>query len=406
MNKFDKFVFFTCVIDNLFLPYFWLISVPLTMPLVFYWFIKRQSHLNKNNEYKLFRIMLIIMCFSSVIGFLIAPEFLYKNIVYLITFTLIFLYYFIFTYYINNSRFNVNNFLIVFIIFVDVLAIFYNFDKALYQNIKLFWNFRSNAFDSSYTGFIGYRYSFIWMDPNNIAYIMNALVLYLWCNNNTNFFVKTFSLFSLLFVLVSCMSSGGFIAFIICASLYLLSIVINLLKGNISFKVRITLINYILFVISVLLILYIIPKIPVYLQTNTALESLERIENNSGESRFIIWKRILNNIDFFEYLRLLIVGNGGVTLVDGVKVSPHNGHLYWIINYGFISYCIFMYIVFRKRRVTPIKNYIWIIPVLIGFTVNVMVGEVKLMGIVFLLIACSTSKKYLNNSFEYENQKK
>jgi len=81
--------------------------------------------------------------------------------------------------------------------------------------------------------------------------------------------------------------------------------------------------------------------------------------------------------------------------VDGSKFSPHNGHFYWILGYGFISYVLFMYLIFRKRKRTGLKQYIWVLSILIGFTVNILLGEIKMMGIVMLLVACSSSQKYL-----------
>jgi len=136
----------------------------------------------------------------------------------------------------------------------------------------------------------------------------------------------------------------------------------------------------------------IVQQIPNYLATGVAMESFERISSNSGDSRFIIWQTVIQSVNFLEFI---VIGKGGVTLVDGLKFAPHNGHFYWILGYGFIAYFIFMYLVFRKRKVTSLIKYIWIIPILIGFTVNVLLGEIKMMSIIMLLIACSSSAKYL-----------
>ena len=97
----------------------------------------------------------------------------------------------------------------------------------------------------------------------------------------------------------------------------------------------------------------------------------------------------MQHVDFWEYL---LIGKGGVTLVDGVSYAPHNGHLYLILNYGFIAYFIFMYLVFRKRAGQTLETYIWILPIFIGFSINVMLGEIKLMGVVMLLLVCCESR--------------
>ncbi|SEW39786.1 hypothetical protein [[Clostridium] fimetarium] len=396
---FDKFVFFICIIDCLFLPYLWLVSIPYTMPLIFYWFFKKYKLLRNNDqyklEYKLFFALFILMGLSTVFSVILAPQYAYKNVVFLILYTSMFLYYFMFLYYINKYPFVIKNFLIVFILFVVILAAFFNIDKNLFQKVVLFWNPRSEINANIAEDFVNYRYTFIWMDANNIGYMMNAIVLYLWCNEKTSFFIKIFSLLSLLFVLIACMSNGAFLSSGISIGLYLIVKLFDLFKGNHNKKYKITPINIVLFLIALFALYKIIPQIPNYLETGIAMESLERISNNSGDSRFVIWQTVIQSVNFFEFI---LIGKGGVTLVNGLKFAPHNGHFYWILGYGFISYFIFMYLVFRKRKVTSIKKYIWITPILIGYTVNVLLGEIKMMSIIMLLIACSSSVKYLMGS--------
>ncbi|WP_342539065.1 hypothetical protein MKY15_04030 [Sporosarcina sp. FSL K6-1540] len=400
VEYFDKFVFWSCIIDILFLPYFNLVAIPYSMPLIIYWFFTRNKYFKNDKEFKLFIILFGIMCMSTLVGFLLAPQYAYNSMTYLIIFTSLILYYFMFVNFVNKYSFNLKKLLIGFIVVVVIFAGFYYIDKNLYQFFKTIWNFKSSIFvENAYEGLVGYRFSFIWQDPNNIGYMMNAIVLYLWCNEKINSFTKVFTFFALIFVLVASMSNGGFLALGISIVIYFLVSILQVFgKKKFNIKIRINLMNMFLFIGSFLLIIYIIPKIPEFLQTSTALESFERIENNSGESRFIIWSNIINNLDFIDYIVLFFVGSGGIALIDGIKINPHNGHFYWILSYGFISYLIFMYLVFRKRKITPLKKYIWIIPVFIGFTVNVMIGESKLTAIILLLVACSSSELYLKNS--------
>lgn len=393
-DMFDKFVFHACLIDSFFLPYVWFISIPYTIPLLYLWLIKRFERIAGRKEFKLFLVMLVLMAFSTLLGLLTAPQYLERNMVYLFQFTSMFLYYFLFVDYIERFPLNAKKYLIIFILFVIVLAVLFNVDKSLYHNVKLIWNRRSGISinERLYEDYVGYRYSFVWMDPNNIAYMMNAVILFLWCNEKVGFFLKAFSLLSLVFVLISSMSNGGFITFGVIALLYLFAQIYSIRKKKESERYHIRVIDLFLFVITVIIIVLIIPKIPEYLKTGIALESLERIRNNTGESRFVIWRYIIKQVDFMRYV---ILGRGGVTIVNGESMAPHNGHLYWLLGYGLIAYLIFMYLVFWKRRITPLKRYLWIIPIFIGFTINVMLGEIKMMGIVFLLIACSTNKHYL-----------
>ncbi|MDF2540683.1 MAG: hypothetical protein K0S47_401 [Herbinix sp.] len=398
-DNFDTLIFYLCIMDTLFLPYVWFVSIPYSMPLLYLWLIKRGKSIGIYKEYKPFLLLLVLMVVSTAVGFVSAPQHLYHNIVYLIQFTSMFLYYFVFRYYIDQYDFHVKNLLLVFLLFTVVLAIFFNVDKSIYHNIKLLWNQRSGISinNTIYEGYVGYRYSFVWMDANNIAYMMNALVLYLWCNEKTSLFTKVFSLISLLFILVSCMSNGGFLSFGVSAGLYLIAGIGSLLKANFHIKLRVKPENFFFLLLAVIALFYVVPKIPDYLETGVALESMERIRSNSGSSRILIWQEVVNQVNFLNYI---FVGTGGVTLVGGKEFSPHNGHFYWIIGYGMIAYVIFMYIFFRKRVVTPLKQYLWIVPIFIGFTVNIMLGEIKMMGLVLLLIACSSSSRYLQKHGE------
>lgn len=399
-NKFDRFVFWACIIDTMFLPSVWFVAIPYTMPLVFYWAYRRHRYLNRLTEYRRFRTMLILMIFSTFLGLSVQAEFLYNNIVYLVLFTTMFLIYFMFTYYINRYNFSVKKPVFWFIIFIVFLAVLFNIDKSLYQSFKIFWNPRSNASINvaSFDDFKGYRYSFIYWDPNNLAYLMNALILYIFLNENTNSFVKVVAVLSLLFVLISCMSNGGFITLYITIALIIIFKVRDFLRGSLNF--RLTPISILIFVFSITLIAFSIPKVSDFKKSDVAIESYERMEKNSADPRIKIWKELIDNINFIDYLA---IGKGGTTIVNGKSFAPHNGHFFWILGYGFISYYIFMYIIFRKRKITPIKNYVWIIPLLFGFTVNVLLGEIKLMGVFFLLLACSTSPLYLHNNNSYNN---
>lgn len=395
-NKWDYYVFLFALIDTLFLPYFWLVSVPLSLPVVIYWSIKRYNHIRVLNEFKLIKIMFLLMTFSTIIGSIIQPHNIYENCVFLIKYYYIFMLYLLFRSRLNSKDISLKKILLVFVFFVLIMAIVYYYDKNLYQSFKIIWNYKSNVFVSSrYIGLVGYRYSFIWMDPNNIGYMLTAVVMYLFTNEKTSFFTKIVLITSLGVVLIATMSNGSILAVMISLCVYLLVwIFTRLLRAKVRFRVSINPVNVALFYITILLIIYFIPKIPNLLETTTAVEAFERFESNSGDSRFKIWTDIIKNISIPDYFLYSILGKGGVTLVGQREIAPHNGHLYWILGYGLVSYLIFMYIVFRKRRNTPLIKYIWIVPVFIGFTINTMIGEMKLFGLIMLLVASSSNILY------------
>lgn len=396
-RRFDSFIFWACALDLLFLPYVWFVNIPYTLPLLLCWTIINKKKLFVKKEFILFLTMLMIMCLSTFLGYLVKPSYISDSIILLIQFMFIFLYYFLFSNYAEKYYFNIKNILILFLTFVFILAIIYNINKFLYHDIKLFWNLRSGSVINTnlYRNFEGYRFSFIYMDPNNIGYLMNSVVLYLWCNEKTSLFTKIYCLIALIIILISAMSNGAFIAFGISIVSYLFIHIISIDKIKIKKKIKI--LDILLLGLSPFIIGSIIKYASIFLNSAIVKESLNRVESNSGESRLVIWKRLIENVDFKDFI---FFGRGGVTLVNNLKFNSHNGHFYWILSYGFVAYLIFIFILFRKKKTTPLKNYIWIISFFIGFSINILIGETKLMGVFVLLIACSRSTMYLKNNKE------
>ncbi len=390
-SRLDHWMFWLCMIDIFFLPYVWFVSVLYTMPFIYYWVIKRYSALEGRKDFKLFSVLLLLMAASTVYSYVLAPGYAYKNTVYLIQFTTIFLYYFLFSFYLQRYPFQAKRILYLFLAFMTVLAVCYCINKGMYHQLRIFWNYRSGISinDTVYEEFTGYRYAFIFMDANNAGYLADAVLLYLLCNEKIKIYVKILSTAACVFILTACMSNGAIVAFGVGAVAYLFVKLRKLPKVNVNQKFQLSVGSVLIYLTMIIAAVYLIPLIPEYFKSGVGLEFLDRISENSPDSRFRIWEYIMQHVDFWEYL---LIGKGGVTLVDGVSYAPHNGHLYLILNYGFIAYFIFMYLVFRKRAGQTLETYIWILPIFIGFSINVMLGEIKLMGVVMLLLACCESR--------------
>ena len=298
-----------------------------------------------------------------------------------------------FRYYLDEHSVNIKSYLLLFCVFVVSFCAIYNVDKSLYIQIIHFWNPRGLSSTASlYTNLIGYRYSFLWMDPNNIAYMFVGIIAFIITNEKTEMLTNIILIIGLTFVLISAMSSGGFLSAGIEVAVLVIFRFMRKAKRGRFLVVKMS--SFITLCLSPAIV-YGAKRIwDFYSQSLIAIESFERISGNSADSRLEIWNRILNQTNFFLYI---LIGFGGVTYVAGRPQKPHNGHLYIILAFGFIAYFIFLYIVFRKRHITPLYNYIWIISVFLGFTANVLVGEVKLSAVIMLLAACASSEKYLSD---------
>lgn len=395
-EKFDRFVFYFCLIDILFLPYAFFMAISYSFFVLIPWlFIRFNSLIKTERLFQWYLFFSILVVISSLLGGLLNGV-LSDNISRAIQIIQIVGYYFLFSYNLNRYSVNIKQYLLWFAGFVVAFCVLYNLDKELYTGVIHFWNPRGmTAITAQYYALNGYRFSFLWMDPNNIAYLYVSLVAFLLTNEKTGFWQKIGLVISMIFVLISTMSSGGRVALVIEG--IVLGVVafekkINRVTRTITVKKTSLYWAILLLVLSPLIIKTMTELLGWYVQTDVAVESMNRVDNNTMDSRVAIWTRIIQNANFFEYL---LIGYGGSTFLDGVAIKPHNGHFYMIMAFGFIAYFIFLYIVFRKRRITPLMNYVWIVAVFLGFTVNVLVGEVKLSALILLMVACSGTKRYL-----------
>lgn len=391
-NKYDKFVFYFCLIDILFLPYVSFVAVSYSFFVLIPWlFLRFNQLMNSNKDFKLYCWLVVFVLFSSFVGGVIHTEDMRENIMQGLRILQGVGCFFLFSYYLQRYTVKIKTFLMIFVAFVVLFCILYNIDKSSYSSLVSFWNPRGLSSTASlYNDLEGYRFSFVWMDPNNIAYMIVGVVMFVFTNEKSVLIEKLFLIISLVFVLISAMSSGGMTSLLITIVVYGVCMLFK--KWKFGGEINIT--SVFVMLLSPMLFIFIKKLWEWFSNTSTALESFNRLEGNSLDSRLNIWTRIIDNTNFFKYA---FFGYGGITYVAGIKTKPHNGHFYLILAFGFIAYFLYMYIVFRKRKETPFKNYIWILPVFLGFTVNIMIGEVKLAGLIMLLVAATSSKKYLSD---------
>ena len=401
-EKIDKFVFYFSIIDILFFPYIWFISTNYSLPIVCIWILIRFKSLKNTKEFKISIILSMLMMISTVISIFCYPKVLssgeeiwIQNIKMMIQYASYFLYYMMFIYCIKKYHIEIKRILIFLLIFATILAIIYVIDKNLFADIKLIWN----PVDSFTNWFkegrkIQYRYNFTWTDPNNPAYAFVAVMAYLLLNEKTSIFEKI-SIFGMtLFLLICSMSTGATLSF----ALVLIGILIFDIVPNIE-RIRkyINRKNVLICILAVALILTIAL---IYMsKTDLYRESITRIFGNTGEgssSRIVIWKKVLENSNIFKNI---LFGTGGrqVVLNDGTLLAPHNGNLYYIYAYGMVFYVIFMYEFFRKRKNCSLKNYLFVLPIFIGFTINTIVGEQKFV-ILYLLLYVNTFIRNIKDS--------
>ena len=393
INK-NKLLFWLVVIDILFLPYFRLVVIPYSYFIILYWVIKNYNRIVKCKETKAIFICMLLMLMSTLYGNIVNSEYgvMSDNLKRLIQYYFVFGYYYFFKIFFEKYQVNLKRILILFVL---VFAIIFNSNTSLFGQITQIWN-SGNSYneamiiDSEYSGV--FRYNFIWTDPNNIAYAITGIIIFLFMFTSLGLGEKICLIIINIYILISCMSSGGWINFAISYFAYLLYTfsIKNHLRKNVSFK------NILIFVIVISMIIIFSNNIADFLQSDLVSNASDRFGNNEN-TRSEIWLRILNGENIFKRIFL---GKGSEIYINGISRATHSGHLYWIYGYGFISYCILMKNFFYINK-KELYLYIPLISFFLCFTMNTMIGEQKLFIIMILIVTYLKKEGSINEKGKY-----
>jgi hypothetical protein len=387
-SKFEIYLFYFSIIDLFFLPYVPFVATTFSQILMVWWFLATKNKKYNLNEFKAYGIF-VFFVFIGIIASLIYlqiyngfEDYIINNIKSAIQIILMLLYYFFFYHISLKYKIRIKNFLLIFLFYVFLWGILYYLNFYLFLDLKTIFN----AYDNYLVYFQErenfYRFSFIWTDPNNITYIAVGVMIYLMTNLKIKFHYVILSFLIVCTINILAMSSGGWLSLL----LFGLPALGFRFKKELSrrFMSRLT----ILVSFFGVMLFYSTSIIDYLSLDDIYLISIERNEMNSGNSRFEKWNMLLE--DKMDVLPIyFFFGTGMELFLDNKPFGSHNGHFTLIFAYGLMGYLAFMYIVFRKIKTIPWIKYLYILPLLLGFTINIMFTELKLMGIIFLIIAQS-----------------
>ena len=267
-NK-NKLLFWLTIIDILFLPYFKLVVIPFSYFLIMYWVLKNYVLIMKYKETKLILLCMLLMLLSTIFGSIINYEFgvIGDNLKRLIQYYFVFGYYYFFKTIFLNYEMDLKKVFIVFAVFVLIFALIFNSSTSTFAQITKVWN-AGNSYnnvmiaDSEYSGV--FRYNFIWTDPNNIAYAITGIILFIFMFTSISLGTKICLIFLNIYVLISCMSSGGWFNFIISYVLYFLYSMFH--KKNIKKKINLR--SILIFGVVILFIVCSLDNLSNFLQSD------------------------------------------------------------------------------------------------------------------------------------------
>lgn len=407
--KKQRLLFYLIIIDILFLPYIRVLSIKLSMLFLFFWFFTKEGkkRLTGNLFLKL-TLIFLVMITSVLLGniqfssYLNLKSSLISNlqVITIILFSVLFIEYFKFIK--EKYDFKINRVLWLYLFFALIMAMIYWFDGQIYYNIRQIWTLGNES--TEFTSYLMERYTHILSEPNNFGALVSGIIAYMIFIEKTKY---KYLLLLLGFVLVgSTLSNTGLIIY----GVLFLTFIISRMHNAQSKKVFKLSSRHILLVITLIIITLVF-----YRQLSTMLSKMisyvdYRVSgyyetSNITGSRMGIWKRIIPNINWFNYL---ILGRGMTIFINGYPVLPHSGHIFMIHSYGLILYFVLM-----KTFVVKTKNINWFnyfvitFPFVVIFTVNTLVGDLRAM---FAFILIMTMAKYnliepnINNDGSKYNQ--
>ena len=229
-----------------------------------------------------------------------------------------------------------------------------------------------------------YRYNFLWSDPNNVAYATTSMVLFYFSEDREGKIQnKLIVLIALAFILFCTMSIGGIIIAVLSIGVFL---IINALSNRaLTIKTNTLISLPIVLAVVVFAIAVFWNKIMNFL-TSDVIEGLLRRISFYEDASDITGGRFNDLTNAIELLNPLFM-----VLGSGKEGFTHeNGHIYLIAMYGLPVYSYFMYVLFRKRNL-PLRKYIVVLPMFVGFTLNIALIEQKFLLILMLLMAYHTA---------------
>ena len=382
----DDLVYLICIIDIFFLPYIRLLSASLSMIILPFWFLFRSDRFKVTKEFKLFFVAFFFILLSTGLSAINYPLYVRSNLASFVILVYGFLYYFFFDYYFKKRPVSLVRPLMVYLTFAMFLATVYYANPSAYFWLRSVWTMSGRIIEVQSSLMI-HRFTSTFSDPNNAATVFIAIFAFLMFNNSLSLIQKVYVFAATGIVVFATMSSTGLVVF----GGVLIFLALKAIRSLPTRKIRPRSILA-LFVLFVVLVPTLYRPFLDFVNSDIVQLALKRYSDNTMTSRTKIWMEM---IKAESPVYSSIYGYGGTIILNDRVYRPHNGHLHLIYNYGMISYVVFMYIIFRIRRGTPFVKQFFMIPFLIGFTVNVGIIEPRFLNILVLLVAhlnCSSKQ--------------
>lgn len=379
-----KWIGYLSLIDLLIFPYFQLIIIPYSLPLIMFGFILLDFKIAKDYYLKLYAIISGAVLISLTISLFLPPYSDYAVVNIKSAFQLLtsFFYFFYFRQLCKKTVLHINPILIVFIVWFILLGIM--FLQSPVDANRLIAAIYGRLVNSEETVLYDFRFCYMFQDPNTAIYFFLVALAPL-----LMFAKSAFSLLVLLmaggFMVLLCQSTGGLASY--SAMVFALLLGKKLLP---SFSLKKTLAFSLIFISLVGAGFHFLEQMKDNVVVDFAVKRLS-VENDryeGGGGRFKHWSALYNN------LTPLPLGRGYTLYLNGYIEPPHSDFFGLLYRYGFLTLIPCMLFFFNKyRKFSPL-----LIPAAVTFAVNTLLDEQKLLALFLSLLAIVVTVKPSQNA--------
>jgi hypothetical protein len=373
--KIAKWVGYFALFDILFLPYFQLIVVPFSLPVILFFMVWLRIEIKLDHFFLLFSIIVFFSLISIIYSFhLSSPQyFITLNIKRVAQLLLIFSYFFYFKWLASKIKLHLTPFIVLFIIYFSFLSLTFIQEPLVTTTfLKYIYGKVTATHEHALTHL---RYSYFFSDPNTAGYFFLIAISPL-LTEKRSVLSYIFLNVGIFLLIVTFQSRGVLISFII---MYIFSIFIT--KELLLFKITPKLIMIIL--IPIILVPSLVYSYNVMQLDLNAINRLFGVDyGQAGASRTGLWMDLINNIYPLPF------GRGYAFTYQEYKSFPehvytHSDFFRLLYSYGFITLSAMILFLFSKIKTLP--NLI--IPALMAFTANSLIDSQKLFALFLSLLA-------------------
>jgi len=382
--KLFRYIAYFALIDLLMLPYFPLLIMPYSLPIVLLALVVLGKVKVRKFYFYSVVIVSLLMMLSVMTAILLgkAPEFLREDFLRVLQFLTTFLYFFYFyavAKYLSTRV--IKRIMIVAVVYILLIAIGFlinpSFLVALRQHLYTATVYRSGDILEHL------RFTYIFSDPNTTGYFFLMLILFMLAYFKNTFVQSILLLASAVLVAILTQSVGAVVSLAVAAIFVLFKGFIRS-NGRSIFKAVVLAIG--LCIILLIFVHFTFPDIVLAVSRSFNM-FMERVMANPIASR--LWKYPYATSNFIPFL-----WGQGYTLLgpDGSIFRPHSDHIRLIYSYGVIVYAMFISCFFRKIFQ---DRYLFLFPAFMAFSVNTLIDEQKLFGLFLVLLALTDQMQYV-----------